>query len=84
MNNRKKNSFLNKGLILSFLFLSFSFYSFSQEITEKRYLELDKQLWEQYEADMEKLHKEFKKNPDKRDSLGKVVDEIYNKVLKEN
>ena len=76
--------FRTRSLIFISMFLCFSVVSFAQEITEENYLKLDKELWEQYEVDMGKISETFKKYPEKKDSLIKVADDIYNVVQKNN
>jgi len=79
-----KTIFRVRHLILISMFLHFSIVSFAQEITEENYLKLDKDLWEQYEVDLGKLSEIFKEYPEKKDSLIKVADNLYNVVQKNN
>jgi len=73
-----------KNLIFISLFLHFSVVSFAQKITEENYLKLDKEFWEQYEIDMERISEIFKKYPEKKDSLIKASDDILDLAQQKN
>jgi peroxiredoxin len=57
--------------------LSFSTVLLSQKITEENYLKADKEIWETYEQDCTKILELKKSNPEKRDSLNVILDQLY-------
>jgi peroxiredoxin len=75
--NKRINEIKMKGIIFSFFACCFSVSLFAQEITEENYLKLNSVLWKQYELDMETVSKNFKEFPEKKDSLMKVANSIY-------
>ena len=66
------------------ILLCFPILSFSQEITEKNYLKVDKEIWDAYEQDMTKISECYKSHPDKKDSLSAVSNQIYEIANKKN
>lgn len=72
----------NSSKILTVLILSLiSFHKvFSQEITEEKFLNLDKEIWETYESEASSLFKFYELLPDKKDSLDIVFNELKKKA----
>ena len=67
-----------KTKILSVIIaLSFSTVLLSQEITEEQYLKVDKEIWETYEQDCNKIIELKKSNTQNRDSLNAILDQLY-------
>ncbi|HMR19033.1 MAG TPA: hypothetical protein PKA53_07015, partial [Sphingobacterium sp.] len=82
--NKKYFSSTIRSITFTIFFLVVSMPLFSQEITEKNYLKLDSALWIQYEQDMEKISKDFTNYPEKKDSLQKVSEYIFEVTSKKN
>lgn len=57
---------------------------FSQEITEENYLKVDKEIWDTYERDHAKITALKKSNPEKKDSLDVILDQLYEIANKKN
>lgn len=57
--------------------LCFSTVLFSQEITEENYLKVDKEIWETYEQDCARIIELKKSNPEKKDSLNAILNQLY-------
>jgi peroxiredoxin len=64
--------------------LSFSSVLLCQEITEEKYLKVDKEIWETYEKDCNKILELKKSNPQKRDSLNAILDQLYETANNKN
>lgn len=66
-------------ILASCLVVLFSFTQIlsAQEITEENYLKVDKEIWDKYEQDMNKLSECFQAYPEKKDSLNAVRKQVY-------
>jgi hypothetical protein len=82
--NTKISNLKMKVVVLTIFVGCFSVSLFAQEITEENYLKSDSLLWIQYELDMEMLSTNFKAFPEKKDSLKKAADNIYEIASREN
>jgi peroxiredoxin len=58
--------------------------TFSQEITEENYLKVDKEIWEVYEQECAKIIELKKSNPEKRDSLNEILNQLYKNANTKN
>ncbi|MBP7462052.1 MAG: redoxin domain-containing protein [Candidatus Delongbacteria bacterium] len=56
----------------------------SQEITEENYLRSDKELWDKYEQECNKILDLKRNNPDKKDSLNQVLNQMFEVVNQQN
>lgn len=56
----------------------------AQEITEENYQKLDKEIWDTYQTEVNKISAELKLHPEKEDSLMNVYREINNLANKRN
>lgn len=56
----------------------------AQEITEENYQKLDKEIWDTYQVEVDKISAELKLHPEKEDSLMNVFLEIDNLADKRN
>ncbi|QES87341.1 peroxiredoxin family protein [Rhizosphaericola mali] len=66
------------------IFLLFPLGVFSQEISERNYLNLDSCLWKNYEMEIQKTSEYLSKNPNMKDSLTIVYENILNSTLEKN
>lgn len=64
--------------------LCFSTASFCQEITESNYLKVDTEIWDTYERDYAKIIELKKSNPEKKDSLNAILNQLYEITDKKN
>jgi peroxiredoxin len=54
------------------------------EITEENYQKLDSIVWAQHQRDQEAIYKEFQEHPERKDSLRKAYNEVYEAASKKN
>jgi hypothetical protein len=57
---------------------------FSQEITEENFVKADQQIWERYEQDLDVILELMKENPEKKDSLSAIWNQLNDNVAIEN
>ncbi len=76
-----------KGRILSVLIIAVSFSTpllVAQEITEENYLKIDKEIWDRYEQEMEKISTCYREYPEKKDSLMAASEKVLADASKKN
>lgn len=64
--------------LLTILLISIGIIAQAQNITEENYLKVDKEIWDTYYTKMDSISAQFKLHPEKKDSLIKESEIIYN------